>query len=476
MWRSSNNTYTLLILSTFWLLAGCGIARFSPGSTHIARAGEETALYSTLTELPPPKEPIVVAVYQFRDQTGQYKASDQGSGFSTAVTQGAANILVKTLEDSKWFAPIERENIGDLLNERKIIRSTRQQFGVTEELPALLYAGVLLEGGIVSYDANVITGGSGLRYFGTGASSQYRQDRVTVYLRAISVSNGKILKTVYASRMVLSQSLDGGIFRYVAFKRLLEAETGFTYNEPSEMAVKEAIEKAVENLIMEGIQDNLWTLKEEKKKKEVLEIYQKEKDAQAKIDLLAQETGERRAKGIFSLSTNHILYKGDIARARLRTGAEIGFGVQSTPKRSFMVQLGLGEWASAGGLKTSVQYADVNWLFKNTPYYAFSPGVQLGGGVVRSEISGKISPKVQAGLHFEWLKNKRLGLKASIDYHYAFSDKLDNLERGKYKDTYWKAGLGVNFYFGQKVNGQNPGKSINPYNTSDKPKGPLRDF
>ena len=42
------------------------------------------------------------------------------------------------------------------------------------------------------------------------------------------------------------------------FKRLLEAETGFTKNEPLQMAVAEAIEKSVEALIIEGIGDKLW--------------------------------------------------------------------------------------------------------------------------------------------------------------------------------------------------------------------------
>jgi curli production assembly/transport component CsgG len=61
------------------------------------------------------------------------------------------------------------------------------------QITPLLYAGVLLEGGIISYDLNIITGGFGARYFGTGASVRYRQDRVTIYLRMVSTANGKYL-------------------------------------------------------------------------------------------------------------------------------------------------------------------------------------------------------------------------------------------------------------------------------------------
>jgi curli production assembly/transport component CsgG len=52
---------------------------------------------------------------------------------------------------------------------------------------------VLLEGGIISYDSNIITGGFGARYFGAGGSVKIQTRSVTVYLRMVSTSNGKIL-------------------------------------------------------------------------------------------------------------------------------------------------------------------------------------------------------------------------------------------------------------------------------------------
>ena len=167
------------------------------------------------------------------------------------------------MEDTKWFIPIERENIANLLNERQIIRSTRQEYAKDADknaitLPPLLYAGILLEGGIISYDTNVMTGGIGARYFGIGASTQYRQDRITVYLRAVSTLNGEILKTVYTSKNILSTSINGNFFKYIDTERLLESEIGFTQNEPVQLAVTEAIEKAVKSLVIEGIQDKIW--------------------------------------------------------------------------------------------------------------------------------------------------------------------------------------------------------------------------
>ena len=55
--------------------------------------------------------------------------------------------------------------MANLLNERKIVRSSVAQFKEGENLPPLLFAGIILEGGIVSYDANIITGGGGTAVF-----------------------------------------------------------------------------------------------------------------------------------------------------------------------------------------------------------------------------------------------------------------------------------------------------------------------
>ncbi len=242
-----------------------------------------TAVHKDLVSLPPPEEKIVVAVYKFQDRTGQYKYSPNVATYSTAVTQGAASILIKALEDSGWFIPVEREGLPRLEKEREIIDSTRKDYKNDQgeslpPLPPLLYAGVILEGGIISYDTNIVTGGFGARYFGLGGHSEYRKDRVTIYLRAVSVKNGKVLESVSTTKTILSREVSLGIFRFVSLKKLLEAETGLTTNEPPHMCVLGAIEKAVLSLIIEGVLDGIWTLKNpEDIKSPVIQGYLKEK-------------------------------------------------------------------------------------------------------------------------------------------------------------------------------------------------------
>ena len=140
-----------------------------PETTSKAYIPDKTQTQTLLEALPAPDRPVAVAVYDFADQTGQFKPVDQGQTLSRAVSQGGASILVKALQDAgnrSWFTIVERESLKNLLNERQIIREMRERYlgekGVNPQaLPALLFAGVLLEGGIVGYDSNTVTGGVG---------------------------------------------------------------------------------------------------------------------------------------------------------------------------------------------------------------------------------------------------------------------------------------------------------------------------
>jgi len=216
-----------------------------------------------LRKLPEPKGRIVVAVYGFRDQTGQYKPSPDSS-FSTSVTQGAASMLVKALKDSGWFTPVERESLQELLTERRIVRALdgSQDNGTPKiNIPALVPASVLIDGGIISYESNVRTGGLGARFLGIGLSTQYRMDQVTVGLRSVDIRTGRVLQTVSTTKTIFSYEVRPSVFKFVNFKDLLEIEGGITQNEPAQLCVKEAIEAAVVHLTVQGLKDNNWALK-----------------------------------------------------------------------------------------------------------------------------------------------------------------------------------------------------------------------
>ncbi|PAP77444.1 CsgG/HfaB family protein [Rubrivirga marina] len=287
-------------------LSGCTARYLQPFEVESPRtAAPRTAVTDILESVPTPADPVVVAVYRFRDQTGQYRALANVSTFSTSVTQGATSILMRALEDSQFFVPIEREGLSNLLNERQIISSTRQQYSGPEgeglgPLPPLLYAGVLLEGGIIGYDSNLITGGAGVRLLGAGGSGEFRQDQITVYLRAVSVQTGRVLKTVHTTKTIVSQKLDGGVFQFVDTQTLLESEVGYSTNEPPVLAVTAAIEEAVVSLVVEGARDGLWAFQgpNDSNTRDFLSAYDARVTADARRDVFDREPLDREREAV----------------------------------------------------------------------------------------------------------------------------------------------------------------------------------
>jgi curli production assembly/transport component CsgG len=257
----------------------------SPGTGVLPpTAGAVSETSRKLQELPPPQSQVAVAVYGYGDLTGQMKPSQQGAivaNMSRSVTQGATSILIKALQDAgsgRWFTVIERERLDNLLKERRIISDMRMRYlGETavnpDALPPLLFAGVLIDGGIIGYDSNTKTGGAGANYFGLGGDVSYSEDTVTVYLRGTSVKTGQVLLSVTASKKILSYGLEANMYRYVTYNRLLQAELGITRNEPGSIAVQQAIEQAVLQFIIEGSARGLWGFNDKTYQKRIIDEY-----------------------------------------------------------------------------------------------------------------------------------------------------------------------------------------------------------
>lgn len=246
-----------------------------------AKINETTRSTELLRSLPAPAEKIAVASYSFDDQTGQFKANDKVSDYSSAVTKGGLAILNNALMEAgnkKWFTVVERGGLKNILQERAIISRMRELYRLPDgsklgELPPLVYAGMLIEGGIIGYDTNTVTGGLAANYFAIGGTSEYRSDTVTVYLRAVNIQTGEVLISVTGTKTVYSMALQGNVFRYVSIDRLLQAETGFSVNEPGQLAVRQAVEASVYSLIMEGVKDKLWSFADQNAGRQAMAVY-----------------------------------------------------------------------------------------------------------------------------------------------------------------------------------------------------------
>ena len=212
-------------------------------------------------------DPVIIAVYDFLDMTGQKKPGGNFASMSTAVTQGSYQLLIKALQDAgdgKWFRVVERASLPSLLQERKLIRSTRQMADGenAEPLPPLLFAGAYITGGIVGYDSDTKSGGIGARILGIQANTKYRQDVVTVILRLVNVQTGEVVISTTIEKTIFSTGKGADIFKYFdADTMLLETEAGMARNEPVTFAVRKAIEAGVAEIIGEGAKKGLWKIK-----------------------------------------------------------------------------------------------------------------------------------------------------------------------------------------------------------------------
>ena len=258
------------------LLSSCASLIFDPIENNlgpiqrIENAQVETLAVSNLASVGIPKRQPVVAVYptSFTDQTGQRLSNSSYASFSTAITQLPSAYLIRALhkagsDNGGFFTVVERVGLENLTKERQIIRSTREQKEDKVELGALLFAGLIIEGGVIGYESNVTSGGAGARYLGLGATKAYRRDSVTVQLRLVSVTSGKVLLETLVTKTILSASLSNDVFRFISDDtELVEIESGVVRNESGGLALRAAIETAVLQIIKEGTEAGYWSIDE----------------------------------------------------------------------------------------------------------------------------------------------------------------------------------------------------------------------
>ena len=299
---------TIISLSVVILLSGCAtgsaIREKITGKQFDEPIIEQNVYFNReINKLVPPEGgPIPVAVYGFTDKTGQRKSMPNIASLSSAVTQGAESYLIKSLQDvgdARWFTVLERVGLDNLIKERQMIRQMRElyQGKDAKPLPPMMFAGVIFEGGIIGYDSNTLTGGSGVRLFGIGATTQYQSDTVTINLRTVSVSTGEVLTSVTVTKTVLSYMDKFGVLKFVdSGTTSVEGEIGGSINESINKATILAIQAAVIDTIREGARKGHWNFKKEKTNELVqTQTPQTPASAQEPPAAVPQQSDERKA-------------------------------------------------------------------------------------------------------------------------------------------------------------------------------------
>jgi len=250
---------TTSLISSFLLLGSCSYLRKDLAELPTVAP---TPLKTELAELPVlDGEAIYIGVSDFKDLTGQRKQSDNYASFSSAVTQGAEAWLIESLlESGNWFKVLERGQLDSIMRERAVVQQTREDFTDNDTgLKPMLFAGLLIHGGIIGYDTNYVSGGIGASYLGLGAAEQYRKDVVTVSIRFVSTLTSEILLSSTVSKTIYSTSVGSDVFKYVKNEvNPLEIEYGFAKNEMVSVATRAAIDLAIINIVNKGEKKGMW--------------------------------------------------------------------------------------------------------------------------------------------------------------------------------------------------------------------------
>lgn len=256
MMQSKNRAIWVVCLTVglLMVLGGC--------AGQVQKRSAEPTYYPTRAEymlsmLPAPIRPMKTAII-LEDMSGQYRRQEDVASFSTAVSQAISEMGVRAaLKSPQWFTVFERKGINYLSMERKIIEAAAPAGGAP--LAAVDY---LILGGVSQFDHNIVTGGAGFRLLGIGANTQYAIDTVVVDIRAIDPVNGRIIKAVSAAKRIFSFEVRANVYRYIDDDTLLEGEVGGTDSEPSQLCVREAVEKGIFMLAAEMGLSGDWPFKE----------------------------------------------------------------------------------------------------------------------------------------------------------------------------------------------------------------------
>jgi curli production assembly/transport component CsgG len=275
----------ILVILSVLILSGCAVTQ-KMGVEYKPEVAVNT-MQKEFDTLPAPNgKKVTVAVYSFADKTGQRKPTPGIASLSSAVTQGGEVFLIKALQDvgrGTWFDVVERVNIDSLTKERTIIRQMREAYEGKDAKPLmpLMFAGMIIDGGIIGYDSGSESGGAAYRFLGIGPQTQYSKDTVTVSLRAVSVNTGKVLAAITVTKIVYSTADSVAVLKYINNKNIasgifgnaenvasltgsmFEAESGLTINEPGTLAIKATVEAAVVELIKEGERKGVWDFKKD---------------------------------------------------------------------------------------------------------------------------------------------------------------------------------------------------------------------
>jgi curli production assembly/transport component CsgG len=247
-----------IILMCAASLAGCAAVAVDPAPPQVVQALPTARSSEALIPQPANGHAMNVGIYGCIDSTGQKRKGPPGvADFSSAVPQDCAPFLMAAMRALPHYRVLERARVDDILKERQLAtvmlgEKTRSLLG------NMLIADVLMLGQIVSYDRTVSQVAGGIAVNAVGLAHQRVSDSFTFSLRVVSTKSGEVLNEVLVQKSVESLQLNGHVLRIIGVDTA-SAEAGSTANEPSGIALQQAVQLAVRTITEKGMDAGWWS-------------------------------------------------------------------------------------------------------------------------------------------------------------------------------------------------------------------------
>ena len=431
-----------------------------PLCAQVSAPTEPTALTAGATALPAASQKITAAVYPFRIAAEQQYQPTQTMPRPVAIAN-YTTLLFEVLRTSNWFVPVESANMGTLLNSRQAQPLSTSEAG-NSDAPTAQQPTLILESGLFSNDAMPVSAETVSSSGPTTAPGPWRQDRATVFIRAISVQTGQLLKTVYWTKTILSQPTGTNTYRYLLANQPNAPLTGTTSVSPDRMAIVEAMKQAVDGLIIEGVRDGLWATSAMPiaQTRSMIATYEARRLAQSGVEEAeAQPKGnrQRRSPSFIDVSLYGGLsrYTGDYVNPLPKGAYGLSIDAYAIPYLGVQLNAATGTLASRAIFSTNVTSLEANLLVRPLPFWRFTPLVVGGVGMLNRTGSspltfeGRSYLQYQAGLGLQYALSTTVGFRAMVMYNLPQTDLLDGKQAGAHNDFYVRSTLGLVLHFGQ---------------------------
>lgn len=159
---------------------------------------------------------------------------------------------------------------------------------------------------------------------------------------------------------------------------------------------------------------------------------------------------ELRGNNVVDIGAGTSVINGDMVDPKFEVYFHVGYKRYISPYLNINVGYNKFNLAYTDVYNEGFMSFDLNLESILMPHNKFSPFIFAGVGYNAANYFEQTAFKFQGGGGIEYIIANGIGLKLYTDYNYVMSDELDGLIAGASDDTYFRIGLGINYYFGGK--------------------------